>query len=157
MRILNSFGLKLKMRRQERGLDQKQLARAIGATQPMVSRWENDKIFPSEPYQEKLKEILDVDQSFFEGAWDALPLSYDDKFDLMKERLEALEIELQALKSRPGEVIPLVLKQAWLDKETTADQQAACLWILTRDQRYSKSLNRETRLALQALARALGI
>jgi len=62
------FGERLRARRLEMGFKkQEDLGTALGVDQPMVSRWERETHSPSEPYIEKLMDLLKVEKSFFEN------------------------------------------------------------------------------------------
>ena len=50
--------INIELKRREKGLSQTELAEMIGATQPMVSKWEKGLVTPSDEYMEKLKKIL---------------------------------------------------------------------------------------------------
>lgn len=54
------IGPLIRTARQAKGLDQWDLARAIGATQASVSRWEKGVVGPSFPFRARLAQVLDL-------------------------------------------------------------------------------------------------
>lgn len=56
-----NIGLKLKIRRIEKGLNQNQLGKAIGVSRQSVSLYERNKIYPGIKTVKKICEILDLD------------------------------------------------------------------------------------------------
>lgn len=138
MRVINSFGLKLKQQRESLKLDQQQLADIIGADQPTISRWENDRLFPSKPYQLKLQSALKVDESFFEGNWEQFaPYTEDILYDL-KKKVSDLEVEVQKIKSPHAKYSANPDHERILGAWDNADPhgQAIALFWLTGDEKH---------------------
>ncbi|MFU8806481.1 MAG: helix-turn-helix transcriptional regulator [Bradymonadaceae bacterium] len=59
--------------REGRGWKQKDLAKALGTTQPTVSRWERNEAVPSIEFRQKLKDVLglDLDDIYMAGEREA--------------------------------------------------------------------------------------
>jgi len=54
-------GLKLKIKRMEKGLNQKQLGKAIGVSRQSVSLYERNKMYPTVETMKKICKVLDAD------------------------------------------------------------------------------------------------
>ena len=53
-------GERIRKLRKQKKLNQNGLAKAIGATQTLISLWENKGVFPQKRYLKKLSEVFDV-------------------------------------------------------------------------------------------------
>lgn len=72
-------------------LNQSDLARAVGVTQPTVSRWRSGKSLPDRAHFEAIESALGLDPGTLRAAIGAAEMS-------MGERLKAMEEEVQELR-----------------------------------------------------------
>ncbi len=64
-------GIRIREARKRKGLTQIALGDLIGADGNLISRWETDKVIPSNPYVVKLAETLDVSSAYLLGETDS--------------------------------------------------------------------------------------
>lgn len=83
------IGKKLKQLREKRGMTQAQLGRKADVTLVSISRYENDKNFPSPQVMEKISDALNVHISFFTED--------PEPFDVSAEEIEQLMLRLRGL------------------------------------------------------------
>lgn len=57
---LKTPGQRIKFFRDQKGMSQRALARAVYTTQPTIARWENDQFRPAKQAQALLADVLDV-------------------------------------------------------------------------------------------------
>ena len=70
------YGEKIKAKRRELHLSQKDLANKIFVTRQAISKWENDKATPTMTNLRELSEVFDVDMAYFIGE---VEKTIDDK------------------------------------------------------------------------------
>jgi transcriptional regulator with XRE-family HTH domain len=102
------FGETLKLRREERGLDQSELAERLGVTQQSISRWEHGQALPRPQRVRQLAEELGLDVGRLHRAAGYLPdderSAVDDIWHEVLERMSELsEAELMLLLDRAWE------------------------------------------------------
>jgi transcriptional regulator with XRE-family HTH domain len=102
------LGETLRLRREERGLDQAELAEQLGVTQQSVSRWEHGKALPRPQRVRQLAELLGLDVGRLHRAAGYLPEEerspLDDIWHDVFERMSELsETELMLLLDRAWE------------------------------------------------------
>jgi transcriptional regulator with XRE-family HTH domain len=122
------IGERLRARREELGLNQRELADRMPAavSNQHVSNWERGVYKPSERYLEKLAEALDVDVSYFYARDDEpretpdLMGAFSGDGDGVEERLESIETGQQAIVAQLDALSKAV--EALANLATTADQ-----------------------------------
>ncbi len=57
-----SYGERIRQKRLELGLTQRDLAKSLGADKMSVLNWENDKHLPAARFQRRIKKILGVEE-----------------------------------------------------------------------------------------------
>lgn len=161
--MTETFGQRLKKKREEMGFDQIALAKLIGADQPTISRWENDRIFPSHPYREKLATYLKVDQSFFDDS----DVVYGDPTDPPEvfwpsiiNRMASLEEQVRQLKEEKQKAEGIHtnpdLQSVWSAWTGTKEswRQSVALFFLTGVQDHLDGVSEEVEKTILAVLRA---
>lgn len=105
---MSLLGETLKVRREERGLDQAALAEQLGVTQQSISRWEHGRALPRPQRVRQLAEVLGLDVERLHRAAGYLPEEerspVDDIWHDVLERMSELsETELMLLLDRAWE------------------------------------------------------
>jgi transcriptional regulator with XRE-family HTH domain len=81
---LNFLGNLIRRRREDRGIDQGELATLIGVSQPTISAWELGRATPSVGYNSALERELDIDTDRVLSAPFAGVLTRDDRDPVKK-------------------------------------------------------------------------
>ena len=85
-----SVGELIKIRREDRGLNQAQLAEAIGVTREYLSRWENDHNAPGSKHAASLAHVLGGEAAEYQGLAGA-PRNLREVVEQLERRVERLE------------------------------------------------------------------
>lgn len=96
------FGVWLKRKLNERGLNQRRLAMMIGASTGMVGMWANDRRRPSPPYVLKIAQALGVPEEEVQ-----VRVGYRQRRDTDMHPLRAEALEM--LRQLPLEELPMVI------------------------------------------------
>ena len=107
---MSLLGETVRLRREERGLGQEQLAAALGVSQQTVSRWEKGLALPRPARVTRLAEVLECDSAFLHRLAGYLPQEERSSLsatwhELYEKTAELTRTELLLLMDRVWEEI----------------------------------------------------
>ena len=84
--------MRIKELREEKGLSQTEVARAIGGTQSNLAKWEKGTVQPTAEFIKKLADYFNVSTDYLLGRTDELGATLPIPNELPKEELELLRL-----------------------------------------------------------------